>query len=235
MWETRVRALEKEMAIHSSTIAWKIPWTEEPGRLQSMGSQRVGHDWATSLSLSVAQTVMNLLAVQETWVRFLGQEDRLGRKWQPTSGFLPGEFHGQRNLKGCSSWSGKESDMTEQLTLSLPIRQTARMNSLMWLTWERQKFSSHCILNPLQSDFYFHLSTEMTLLSISKDSMLTQGLFFHLIWSSSSIWHTIYYGFLRIASPFGFSFTWVVLSSYFPLLVSSWYLRKCSFSPDLLF
>ena len=48
--ETRVRALgwedplEKEMAIHSSTIAWKIPWTEEPGRLQSMGSQRVGHD-----------------------------------------------------------------------------------------------------------------------------------------------------------------------------------------------
>ena len=36
--------LEKEMAIHSSTLAWKIPWTEEPGRLQSMGSQRVGHD-----------------------------------------------------------------------------------------------------------------------------------------------------------------------------------------------
>ena len=42
--------LEKEMAIYSNTIAWKIPWTEEPGRLQSMGSQRVGHDWATSLS-----------------------------------------------------------------------------------------------------------------------------------------------------------------------------------------
>ena len=50
MWETRVQALgwedplEKEMAIHSSAIAWRIPWTEEPGRLQSMGSQRVGHD-----------------------------------------------------------------------------------------------------------------------------------------------------------------------------------------------
>ena len=44
--------LEKEMAIHSSTLAWKIPWTEEPDRLQSMGSQRVGHDCATSLSLS---------------------------------------------------------------------------------------------------------------------------------------------------------------------------------------
>ena len=50
MWETQVRSLgwedplEKEMATHSSTLAWKIPWTEEPGRLQSMGLQRVGHD-----------------------------------------------------------------------------------------------------------------------------------------------------------------------------------------------
>ena len=42
--------LEKEMATHSNTLAWKIPWTEEPGGLQSMGSQRVGHDWETSLS-----------------------------------------------------------------------------------------------------------------------------------------------------------------------------------------
>ena len=50
MQETQVRSLgredplEKEMATHSSTLAWKIPWTEEPGRLQSMRSQRVGHD-----------------------------------------------------------------------------------------------------------------------------------------------------------------------------------------------
>ena len=44
--------LEKVMAPHSSTLAWKIPWAEEPGRLQSMGLLRVGHDWATSLSLS---------------------------------------------------------------------------------------------------------------------------------------------------------------------------------------
>ena len=43
--------LEKAMAPHSSTLAWKIPWTEEPGGLQSMGSRRVGRDWATSLSL----------------------------------------------------------------------------------------------------------------------------------------------------------------------------------------
>ena len=50
MRETRVRSLgqedplEKEMAIHSTTLAWRIPWTEEPGGLQSMGSQRVRHD-----------------------------------------------------------------------------------------------------------------------------------------------------------------------------------------------
>ena len=43
--------LKKKMAAHSRILAWKIPWTEEPGRLQSVGSQRVGHDWATSLSL----------------------------------------------------------------------------------------------------------------------------------------------------------------------------------------
>ena len=56
MWETQVQSLgqedplEKAMATHPSTLAWKTPWTEEPGRLQSMGSQRVRHDGVTSLS-----------------------------------------------------------------------------------------------------------------------------------------------------------------------------------------
>ena len=63
------------MAPHSSTLAWKIPWTEEPGRLQSMGSRRVGHDWAIALSL------------------FAFMHWR--RKWQPTPVFLPGESQGQ--------------------------------------------------------------------------------------------------------------------------------------------
>ena len=59
MWETWVRSLgwedplEKEMAIHSSILAWRIPWMEEPGGPQSKGSQRIGHNWATSLSLSL--------------------------------------------------------------------------------------------------------------------------------------------------------------------------------------
>ena len=85
--------LEKEMATHSSTLDWKIPWTEEPGRLQTMGSLRVGHDWATSLSLF---TFMH-------W----------RRKWQPTLVFLPGESQGWRSLVGCRLWSRTESDMTE--------------------------------------------------------------------------------------------------------------------------
>ena len=84
---------EKAMAPHSSTLAWKIPWTEEPGRLQSMGSLRVGHDWATSLLLF---TFMH-------W----------RRKWQPTPVFLPGESQGRQSLVGCRLWGRTESDTTE--------------------------------------------------------------------------------------------------------------------------
>ena len=84
---------EKTMAPHSSTLAWKIPWMAEPGRLQSMGPLRVGHDWATSLSLF---TFMH-------W----------RRKWQPTPVFLPGESQGRGSLLGCCLWGCTESDTTE--------------------------------------------------------------------------------------------------------------------------
>ena len=59
--------LEKEMAPHSSTLAWRIPWTEEPGRLQSMGWQRVGHDWATSLHFTEIWTQINWLLKLVGW------------------------------------------------------------------------------------------------------------------------------------------------------------------------
>ena len=84
---------EKAMAPHSSTLAWKIPWMEEPGRLQSMGSLRVGHDWMTSLSLF---TFMH-------W----------RRKWQPTPVFLPGESQGWGSLVGFRLWGRTEWDTTE--------------------------------------------------------------------------------------------------------------------------
>ena len=80
-------------APHSSTLARKIPWTEEPGRLQSTGSPRVGQDWATSLWLF-------------TFMRWR-------RKWQPTPVFLPGESQGQVSLVGCCLRGCTESDMTE--------------------------------------------------------------------------------------------------------------------------
>ena len=68
VWETLVQFLgwedlEKEMAIHSSIRVWKILWTEEPGRLQSMESQRVGHDWATSLSFSFNRHIMIIVSL----------------------------------------------------------------------------------------------------------------------------------------------------------------------------
>ena len=86
-------AWEKAVAPHSSTLAWKIPWTEEPGGLQSMGSLRVGHDSATSLSLST----------------FMHWE----RQWHPTPVFLPGESQGRGSLVGCRLWGHTESDTTE--------------------------------------------------------------------------------------------------------------------------
>ena len=66
----------------------------------------------------VAQMVKNLPAMEEIWVQFLGWEDPRRREWQPTSAFLPGEFHGQRSLEGYSSRGHRESDTTKRLTLS---------------------------------------------------------------------------------------------------------------------
>ena len=77
------------MATHSSTLTWRIPWTEEPGRLQSIGSLRGGH----SLSL------------------FIFMHWR--RKWQPTPVFLPGESQGWRSLVGCRLCGCAELDTTE--------------------------------------------------------------------------------------------------------------------------
>ena len=75
----------------SSTLAWKIPWMEEPGRLQSMGLLRVGHDWAASLLLSC-----------------IGEGNG-----NPLLVFLPGQSQGWGSLVGCHLWDRTESDTTE--------------------------------------------------------------------------------------------------------------------------
>ena len=101
--------MSKAMAPHSSTLDWEMPWTEKPGGLQSMGSLRVGHDWATSLSLF---TFMH-------W----------RRKWKSTPVFLPGESQGQRSLVGCRlgvaqsqtrlKWLSSSSSSSKMLKLEM--------------------------------------------------------------------------------------------------------------------
>ena len=108
--ETRVQSLgqedvmEKGMATYSSTLAWRTPWAEEPGRLQSTRSLPVRHSWATSLSLST------LLPWR--------------RKWQPTPVFLPGESQGRKSLVGCRLWGRTESTRLKWLSSSSSSRAT---------------------------------------------------------------------------------------------------------------
>ena len=136
MRETRVWALggedplEKETATHSSILAWTIPWTEEPGRQQSMGSQRVGHNCVTSLSFTMSwprQISWRKLGIKGSFlggalaknlpvsagdsgdsglILGSGRSPGVGStwQWQPAPVFLPGEFHGQRSLVDCNPW-----------------------------------------------------------------------------------------------------------------------------------
>ena len=115
------------MAPHSSTLAWKIPWMEEPGRLQSMGLLRIGHDWVTLLSLF---TFMH-------W----------RRKWQPTPVFLPGESQGQRSLVGCHLWGPTELDMTEQLHFHFSLSCTGEGNG--------SPLQCSCLENPRDRGAYW--------------------------------------------------------------------------------
>ena len=129
--------LEKEiattpMAPHSSTFAWKIPWMEKSGGLQFMGFLRVGHDWATSLSLFTFMhwrrkwqpTPVFLPGGSQGWQSLVGchlggrtESDTTEATLQPVS--LPAESHGQRSLAGYSPWGCKELKKTKGLTLSL--------------------------------------------------------------------------------------------------------------------
>ena len=121
---------EKAMAPHSSTLAWKIPWTEEPGRLWSMGSLTVEHDWVTSLSLF---TFMH-------W----------RRKWQPTPVFLPGESQGRGSLVGCRLWGRTESDTTEATYLSCLWSSKLRSTSLVQNTTCFKLYSMNSFLKAFE-------------------------------------------------------------------------------------
>ena len=99
-------ALEKEMATHSSVLAWRIPGTEEPGGLPSMGSHRVGHNWS-DLAVAVAMGFPDSSTGKEPSFHagdtgddgsIPGLKFPWKRKWQSTPVFLPEKSHGQRSL-----------------------------------------------------------------------------------------------------------------------------------------
>ena len=139
------------MAPDSSTLAWKIPWTEEPVRLQSMGSLRVGHDWATSLSLftscigegngkpvqySCLENPMNRGVWQAIVHGVTKSCIRLNDlQWHPTPVLLPGKSHGWRSLEGCSPWGRWGSDTTERLHFHFPALEKEMATHSSVLAW----------------------------------------------------------------------------------------------------
>ena len=103
-WDGGMAPLTRWKWVWTSSRNWW--WTGKPGVLQSMGSQRVGHDWATKLNWTNEGDVRDAGLIRKILWR---------RKWQPTPVFLPGESHGQRSLVGYSPWGHKESDTTEAM------------------------------------------------------------------------------------------------------------------------
>ena len=128
MWETWLRTLswkdplEKEIATHSSILAWRISWMEEPGRLQSMRSQRVGHNWTTSLyTLRVNRVSQVVLVVKnppgnagdiEDESSIPGSGNPLEEDMATHSSVLAWRIPWKRSLVGCSQRGCKESDTT---------------------------------------------------------------------------------------------------------------------------
>ena len=143
IWPIGTPSSWKAMASHSGTLTWKIPWTEEPGGLQSMGSLRVGHDWVTLLSLF---TFMH-------W----------RRKWQPTPVFLPGEFQGRGSLVGCRLWGHTESDTTEVTSSSKLVDMFLKKSLLkVWISgnyiqtrrWHKEVNLISSVINTPYALFY---------------------------------------------------------------------------------
>ena len=119
-----------------------------------------------------AQRVKNLLAMQETRVQSLGQEDPLKKEWLPILVFLPGKFHGQRSLAGYSPWGHKESDSTEQLTPSLSVIPVVVGKSQLG----RSQGSSRTQLLPVCSTVGWDLEPINTLISLSCSQISSGGL-----------------------------------------------------------
>ena len=142
------------MAAHSSTLAWKIPWTEEPGGLQSMGSLRVRHDWATSLPLFT----------------FLHWR----RKWQPAPVFLPGESQGRGSLVGCRLWGRSHRvrhDWSDLAAAAAAVPFYCFGNNILFLLFyfTRKQIITYILY---VSDFQLYLSTYHLCIYMISNSIL---------------------------------------------------------------
>ena len=154
------------MAPHSSTLAWRIPWMGEPGMLGSMGSLRVRHDWATSLS-RIGEGNSNPLQYSclenprdggAWWAAVLGSHSHTWlsnftftfmhwrRKWQPTPVFLPGEFQGRGSLVGCRFGVAQSRTWLKQLSSS------SKLKPWIWLLMKAQPCPTLC--NPMDYTGY---------------------------------------------------------------------------------
>ena len=131
-----ISLLEKAMATHSSTLAWKIPWMEEPGRLQSMGSLRVGHDWVTSLSLflsCIGEGNSNPLQCS-----CLENPRNGGARWAA----IYGVAQSQTGLKWLSSSS---SPYSFQCFIWLPLVQPGLPRSRTYECWSTNATDEHSV------------------------------------------------------------------------------------------
>ena len=184
------------MAPHSSTLAWKIPWMEEPGVLQSMGSLRVGHNWATSLWLF---TLMH-------W----------RRKWQPTPVFLPWGSQGQGSLVGYSPWGHEESDMSERLDFHFSLSCIGERNG--------NPLQCSCLENPRDGGAWWaavygisQSQTQLKRLSSSNSRSRIYLFFIYTFWSFKNrsiegiLWWT--HGYLPLSSSLcQWNWIWYCLS-----------------------
>ena len=121
--------LEKGMATHSSILVWRIPWTEESGRLQSIALQNIRHDWSDWVIFHCVYVPQLLYPFICRWTSRLlpraGHDWATSlslftfmhwrRKWQPTPVFLLGESQGRGSFLGCRLWGLTESDTNERM------------------------------------------------------------------------------------------------------------------------
>ena len=150
---------EEGRASHSCILAWKIPWTEALGLLQSMALQRVGHDWVTNIHTMTNDRLPEWFSGKESTCqcRKRGFPPWVGKipwrkKWQPTGGFLPGKSHGQRNLAGCSLWGYKRDGQdlaTKQPWLMMLYIFSCAIDHLYFFLGEISKSFAHFLLGLL--------------------------------------------------------------------------------------